>query len=105
MIKAAILAQAWPAVTAALFAGLLTLLSMTKIWNEAFWKEAPEDRTTTGAREPVWQMVLPVVVLATLTVAIGLAPQALFAVADRAAVELLDLESYRAVAGLGGGGP
>jgi multicomponent Na+:H+ antiporter subunit D len=77
---------------------------MTKIWNEAFWKDAPEERPVSSVIEPIWPLVLPVVVLAALTVVIGLAPQSLFAIADRAAVELLDLETYRTVIGLGGGG-
>jgi multicomponent Na+:H+ antiporter subunit D len=102
VIKAAVLAQAWFALAAALFAGLLTLLSMTKIWNEAFWKNAPEERPEQATGKKMWPLVLPIVVLATLTVAIGLAPQGLFAVADRAAVELLDLESYRSVIDLEG---
>jgi multicomponent Na+:H+ antiporter subunit D len=104
VIKTAVLAAAWPAVAAALFAGLLTLLSMTKIWNEAFWKDAPQERPVSRGGKPMWPLVLPVVFLATLTVVIGLAPQSLFAIADRAAVELLDLESYRTVIGLVGDG-
>jgi formate hydrogenlyase subunit 3/multisubunit Na+/H+ antiporter MnhD subunit len=50
-------------------------------------------------------MVAPVVVLAVLTVAIGLAPQPLMELAHRAAGELLDVNAYRAAAGLVGGSP
>ncbi len=103
VIQAAVGAAAWVAVAAALAAGLLTLISMTKIWNEAFWKDPPQTETIPGERRGIWLMVAPVVVLAAMTVAIGLLPQPLFAVADRAAAELLDLEAYRAVAGLRGG--
>jgi multicomponent Na+:H+ antiporter subunit D len=105
VIEVAVMAESWPAVVAALFAGLLTLLSMTKIWNEAFWKDAVNEQPISGGGETMWPLVAPVVVLATLTVVIGLAPQLLYAISDRAAVELLDLEAYRAVAGLGGGVP
>jgi hypothetical protein len=48
--------------------------------------------------------VVPIVTFALLTVVIGLAPQLLFAIADRAAVELLNLEGYRTVIGFAGNG-
>jgi multicomponent Na+:H+ antiporter subunit D len=104
IIQASVDAGAWIAVGAALLAGLLTLLSMTKIWNEAFWKEAPEATSPQDWHRTIWPMIVPIVILAMLTVTIGLAPQPLFAVADRAAAELLDLEAYRATLGLLGGG-
>jgi multicomponent Na+:H+ antiporter subunit D len=101
IIRAAVAAEAWLAVAAALFAGLLTLLSMTKIWNEAFWKRAPaEDAPPPQPAVRATAMVLPIAVLAALTVAIGLMPQPLLAVADRAAAELLDVAAYSAAAGL-----
>jgi multicomponent Na+:H+ antiporter subunit D len=50
-------------------------------------------------------MVVPIVLLAAVTVLIGLVPQPLFAVAERAAAELLDLEAYRAAVGIAGGLP
>jgi len=104
VIKAAVLAEAWPAVAAALFAGLLTLLSMTKIWNEAFWKKPESGLLEARTGKPLWPLVLPIVTFALLTVVIGLAPQLLFAIADRAAVELLNLEGYRTVIGFAGNG-
>jgi multicomponent Na+:H+ antiporter subunit D len=96
IIASAIDAGAWLVLGAALAAGLLTLLSMVKIWNEAFWKDDPRPSPGSGGDRPPATMVVPIVVLALLTVAIGLAPQALFEVADRAAVELLDPSAYLA---------
>jgi multicomponent Na+:H+ antiporter subunit D len=96
IISAAVDAEAWLVLAAALVAGLLTLLSMVKIWNEAFWKDDPRATSeTTGGRPPA-AMVAPIVALALLTVAIGLAPQTLFEIADRAAAELLDPDAYLA---------
>jgi multicomponent Na+:H+ antiporter subunit D len=100
IIRATIEAGAWLALAAALVAGLLTLLSMTKIWNEVFWKEAPVELPAGSKTRPPVVMLLPIVILAALTVAIGLAPQSLHAIADRIAAELLDLDAYRAAAGL-----
>ena len=94
IIAAAVDAEAWLVLAAALAAGLLTLLSMVKIWNEAFWKDDPRPTPDDGGGRPSAAMVAPIVALALLTVAIGLAPQVLFEIADRAAAELLDPSAY-----------
>ncbi len=106
VLRAGIEAGEWPAVAAALAAGLLTLMSMVKIWHEAFWKPAPAGSTLARRQPgPVLRMA-PIVVLAALTVAIGLAPQPLFDLAGRAADALLDPGAYRLAVGLArGGGP
>jgi len=86
----------WVAVGAALFVGVLTLFSMTKIWGEAFWKAQPEamgDFVPTDRRSPGW-MVVPVVVLAVFTMGIGLFGNALFAYSERAAEQLFDNHEY-----------
>ena len=41
VLRALVVAHEWWVLAAALGAGLLTLLSMMKIWNEAFWKDRP----------------------------------------------------------------
>ncbi len=104
IVRAGLEAAEWWAVAAALAAGLLTLVSMVKIWNEAFWKAAPDGTEPAG---PVpWVMVAPIVALALVTVAIGLVPQPLMALAERAADGILDPAAYRAAVGLAsGGGP
>jgi multicomponent Na+:H+ antiporter subunit D len=101
MIKAGLQAEQYLVVAAALTAGLLTLMSMIKIWDEAFWKQAPEALPTKGSHSngPLtkWRLLLrlgPVTVLAGLTVLIGLQPQTLFTIAERAAAQLLDPSEY-----------
>ena len=71
MIEAAVAAGRPLLVAVAVGAGLLTLLSMLKIWNEAFWSEAPESPVP-ESRRPTWTMVLPMVALALGTLGIGL---------------------------------
>ncbi|HEX9188862.1 MAG TPA: proton-conducting transporter membrane subunit, partial [Vicinamibacteria bacterium] len=90
------------AVTAiALAVSLLTLFSMTKLWNEAFWKEPPEGRAVATARVP-WTLLGPVVALAAITVAVGLGAGPVFDLASRAAAQLADPSRYvRAVLGEG----
>ncbi len=79
--------------------GLLTVYSMTKIWNEAFWKPAasppadqPADHNDPGSGS-AW-LVAPVVALVLLTVMIGLFPGPLVELARQAADELLDPGAY-----------
>ena len=90
------------AVTAiALAVSLLTLFSMTKLWNEAFWKEPPEGSAVATARVP-WTLLGPVVALAAITVAVGLGAGPVFDLASRAAAQLVDPSQYiRAVLGEG----
>ena len=85
-------------VATALAVGMLTLFSMTKIWSEVFWKGAPEMAAAEAppALSPqrrFW-LLAPVVVLALLTLAIGLAPEPLYALAKRAADQLMDPVDY-----------
>ena len=104
ILRAGLAAAEWWAVAAALAAGLLTLVSMVKIWNEAFWKAAPAGAAI--GRSAPWPMVAPILLLALVTLAIGLVPQPLMALAERAADGILDPAAYRAAVGLvtGGGG-
>jgi multicomponent Na+:H+ antiporter subunit D len=90
-------------VTVSFGVGLLTLFSMMKIWNEAFWKsnsrpgEAP---APPGRLTPL--LIGPIVVLAVLVVLLGVFAEPFLALATRAAEQLLDPAEYlRAV--LGGG--
>jgi multicomponent Na+:H+ antiporter subunit D len=95
LVRAGLDAQGYVIVTVALAVSLLTLFSMTKIWSEAFWKEAP------GPELPVapatWRtMVAPVAALALVTLAIGVLAQPVYELAERAAGQLLDPRDYLA---------
>lgn len=103
VLRALVVAQEWWVLAAALAAGLLTLMSMMKIWNEAFWKNRPSpDDAKTIKGTPAWPtprpvprgMIAPVVGLVVLVTAIGLWPQPLLGYADRAAQQLLDPAAY-----------
>jgi multicomponent Na+:H+ antiporter subunit D len=102
MIRAGLEAEMWVLVGAAIVAGLLTLLSMVKIWNEAFWRSLPEGvsppEESSGAGLAL--MLAPVVLLAIVTVLIGLFPQVLLDLAGRAGDQLLDPDTYRTVVDL-----
>ncbi len=106
VLRASALAGQWWVLAVALAAGLLTLLSMLKIWLEAFWKPAPDPvddpaagkpeaaddagvvgpRDLAGARA-MWVATVSLVLLVTV---LGVVPGPLLAAAQAAATALLD---------------
>lgn len=85
---------------AALVVGMLTLFSMTKIWNEVFWKALPAAKA--GAEEDSslapgsrLALYLPMVLLALITLALGLTAGPLLDLSVRAGEQLLDPSGYR----------
>lgn len=100
LVQAGLGADQYAIVAVALFAGLLTLFSMTKIWGEVFWKEpgtpsgpdtAPPGPLRGGERVAY---LAPVIGLAILTVFIGLTVEPLMTVALRAADQLANPVLY-----------
>ncbi len=98
-------------VAAALGVSMLTLFSMTKIWNEAFLKEEkdgsklPADKVPTLATLPLGKRVAllaPIAVIAVAMVGLGLLAEPVFALSLQAAEQLLNPNDYL-VAVLGGG--
>lgn len=86
-------------VIVALIVSLLTLFSMTKIWNEAFWKPVPEPARQAapargGAAALPGAMWIPVVVLGVLVLAMGVLAGPLISLAEGAAAGLLDPQAY-----------
>jgi multicomponent Na+:H+ antiporter subunit D len=105
LIRAGFEVGQYAVVAVAIAVSLLTLYSMSKIWNEAFWKARPErppheERTAGGhpprklSRREWWVLAAPAVVLATLTVLMGLAAGPIYQLAQAAAHELLDPSTY-----------
>src|SRR5690606_12808094 len=87
-------------VAVSLVVGLLTLFSMTKIWTEVFWAKKPEPPVV-ATTEPFrynqsqvlrykYLMIIPVVILAGLTLYIGLFPSLLIDISMKAAEQLLN---------------
>ena len=63
LIREGVILDQWTVVFFASAVGLLTLYSMIKIWNEAFWKASPEDWNSPERPAPV-AMIVPCVALA-----------------------------------------
>jgi multicomponent Na+:H+ antiporter subunit D len=106
LVRAGLDCERYWIVAAALAVSLLTLYSMIKIWNEAFWKTNPAaseepcatdigGRGMNGAEgRSVWGTLAPISLLALITVSIGLFAQSLFDLAVQAAEQLLNPAIY-----------
>ena len=80
-------------ISACLAVGLLTLYSMIKIWNEAFWKDAPAGESQPDRPVPLLMMA-PAVALAACTVMFGIFPGVFMGLALRAADQLINPAGY-----------
>jgi multicomponent Na+:H+ antiporter subunit D len=73
-----------------LIVGVLTLLSMTRLWDESFWKSAPHQD-----RAPLhWPVLIPIAFLSAVTVVMTFAAEPLFWLTWRASEQLLRPELY-----------
>jgi multicomponent Na+:H+ antiporter subunit D len=97
LIQAGLESGQFVIVGVALGVSVLTLYSMLKIWAEAFWKPQPVAAEGPPARRDLWKergLVLPIALLAGLTLVLGLAAEPFFALALEAAGQLLDPAVY-----------
>jgi multicomponent Na+:H+ antiporter subunit D len=105
LVRAGLESEQYWLVAAALAVGLLTLYSVIKVWNEAFWRADPGTSEASspqgpGAGEPeatkgpLWGYFAPIGVLALMTVVLGLGAEQVFDLAARAAEQLLNPETY-----------
>lgn len=101
LVKAGLETTNYIIVAAALLVGLLTLFSMTKIWAAVFWKEAPLSNTPNPVNATQAQgvtskslLILPILVLAILTLIIGLATEPFLVLAKKAAEQLMNPDQY-----------
>lgn len=75
--------------------GIITLLSMSKIWITVFWAPVPEEgRVRALPRRQLSMLMLPVVGLAALTLGFGLWLEPLFGLLASAAEGMLDPAAY-----------
>ncbi len=86
----------------ALGVGLLTLFSMTKIWLKAFWGPEPSATPVQLQNPSRVFLFLPMILLASLTLGIGVMAQPVYELSLRAADQLLNPQLYiKAVLGEG----
>jgi multicomponent Na+:H+ antiporter subunit D len=109
LVRAGLEGGQYVIVGVALLVGLLTLFSMTKIWGEAFWRNEPlmqqtpvrpnrYERHLKGmpvfSRLGMGLMILPCVVLASITISFAIFAQPLFELATDTAAQLIDSRAY-----------
>lgn len=97
LIRASFENGQWIIGAVALVVSLLTLFSMTKIWNQAFWKRAPDDAEKAPVKLSAGQLTAlytPIVLLASLTVLLGLFPELITQISEQAASQLLHPGAY-----------
>lgn len=91
LVRAAFDGAAYGIGATAVAVSFLTLLSMVKIWNAAFWGSMPEEPIP---GEPRAGLLVPAGVLAAVPIVLGLFAESLWVVADRAARSLADVVVY-----------
>jgi multicomponent Na+:H+ antiporter subunit D len=95
LVQAGLLQGQYAIVLVSLGVSVLTLYSMMKIWNEAFWKPVPQGQAEAG--RPVihlgWRL-MPVAALAVLTIAAGLSAGPLAVLALAAGEQLMNPAEY-----------
>lgn len=96
VIRSGLEAEAYLLASVALAVGLLTLYSMIKIWNEAFWKAAPEPAPQPAEWGTAQRIATfaPIVALCLVTLTIGLWTEPFAAFSLAAAEGLLDRQGY-----------
>jgi multicomponent Na+:H+ antiporter subunit D len=87
----------------ALCVSLLTVLSMARLWEDSFWKQAPVSSSSSIPHPRLGMAIIaPIVFLVSLTIALTLLAGPVSSMTMRAAEQLLDRNAYvRAVLGEG----
>ena len=93
-IRAGVVAHQPMVVAVMLLTGLLTLLSMLKIWQEAFWKPAPSDGAAPHPGPAPRAMWAPAILLVAIATGIGLFPAPLMSLSERASRDVLNPAAY-----------
>ena len=95
VIDAGVERMSTPIVVCALVAGILTLLSMTKIWLGAFWGPSPDKTIPTSATTFNRQIVTGATVIAVAgTLVISVFAGSIFDLSQEAAIQLINEDIY-----------
>ena len=94
LIKAGMESGSYIITTVALLTSLLTLYSMIKIWNEAFLKKQPENHENQESIKLNWADYMPLAILATASVLMGIFAATVFTYTMEAANQLIDPTNY-----------
>ncbi len=90
LVRATLDAGAWWTTGIILAVGVLTIISMARLWDESFWKPASQSDKSDISQT----MLIPIVGLAIVTLALSVAAEPLFQLSLRASDQLLNPELY-----------
>ena len=98
VVKAALDVGAWWLAFAILLTGLLTTITLGRVFALAFWRNEVDNQAIPeplGAVDHTWRYgYLPVLMLSAAVIAIGIWPQPLMALANGAATGILEPGAY-----------
>lgn len=95
VIKASLQIESYLLAGTALLVGLLTVFSMSKIWNAVFWqKQTTEVDVQTMTKSTTYLYCIPIVTLTAMSLIIGLVAEPFYQFAMQAAVQLLEPTEY-----------
>ncbi|HUV11780.1 MAG TPA: proton-conducting transporter membrane subunit, partial [Acidimicrobiia bacterium] len=94
LVEAGFDGSQWAIVAVSLVVSLLTLFSMIKIWNGAFWGAARLDGVNVPFRRPTPVPTAAAAALVGLALFVAVAARPLYGLAERAAFGLLDQRAY-----------
>lgn len=97
LVRAGLESEQYLVVGVSLFVSVLTLFSMMKIWNEAFWKPVLATNAAATPLSPpynLWLTRIPIGVLALLSIVIGLQAETIYGLAHAAATTALQPDIY-----------
>jgi len=100
LIEEAIDQDLYVLLAAIIFASFITMILIAKIWAEVFWKDLPKpnpEEVDQFKPLPVMQktaLIVPVVVMAIISLYIGLNAEKILMVTDRISLEMLDSSLY-----------
>lgn len=95
VIKASLQTEHYWLAATALLVGLLTVYSMTKIWNQVFWKKGKQNTFVEPLSQSVhWQYCIPIGLLTATSLMIGLMAEPFYLFALNASEQLLHPIAY-----------
>lgn len=93
LVKAGLESEEYVVTFIALLVSIITLFSMIKIWNKAFWKES-ENKPATEEKKLTIALVLPCIILACFNIGLGVGANYCIELVSAAAEQLLDSSHY-----------
>lgn len=99
LVQAGLTAESYWIVAVALGVSMLTLYSMTKIWNEVFWKDGEAEQRAEREQPPLLStnrimLVAPIALFTIVAVGMGIWAEPMVQVAELASAQLLDPTHY-----------